>query len=63
MDKATSRFRIGMMFFMMGVTVAGSIVAIVLGKRDRAAHINSLPQRNRERHAKAKAKAESPETP
>lgn len=51
-----------MMFVMMGVTVVGSIVAVVLGKRDRAAHINSLPQRNRERHAKAKAKAEA-ETP
>lgn len=62
MDKAISRFRIGMMFVMMGVSVAGSIVAVMLGKRDRAAHINSLPQRNRERHAKAKTKAEA-ETP
>lgn len=54
MEKATSRFRIGLMFTMMGLTVVGSVIAISLGKKDRAARVNSLPQRNRERHAKVK---------
>ena len=54
MERATSRFRIGLMFTMIGLTVVGSIFAVRAGKRDRAAHINSLAQRNRERHAKAK---------
>lgn len=52
MDRATSRFRIGMMFSLIGLTVLGSVMAIRAGKRDRAAHINSLAQKNRERHAK-----------
>lgn len=54
MDKAASRFRIGLMFTVMGVAVLGSIVAIRSGKKDRAAHINTLPQRNKERHARVK---------
>ena len=57
MDKATSRFRIGLMFSVMGLAVLGSIGAVMAGKRDRAAHVNSLPQRNRERHAKAQQRA------
>lgn len=56
MDRATSRFRIGLMFGMMGLTLLGSVGAVIAGKRDRAARVNSLAQRNRERHAKAQEK-------
>lgn len=59
MDKATSRFRIWMMFTTMGLAVLGSIVAIKAGKKDRAAHVNSLPQQNRARHAKVKEREEA----
>lgn len=51
MEKATSRFRIGLMFFMMGFCALGSVYAIIQGKRDKAAHI-SVAKMNRERHAK-----------
>ncbi len=57
MEKANSRFRIGLMFVMMGFSVAGSAYAVMLGKRDRAEHVNSVTQQNMERHAKAKAKS------
>lgn len=53
MDTANSRFRIALMFTMMGLTVLGSIWAVAAGKRDKAAHVNSLAQRNKERRAKA----------
>ncbi len=57
MEKANSRFRIGLMFLMMGFSVAGSAYAVMLGKRDRAEHVHSVTQQNVERHAKAKAKS------
>ncbi|XP_064393494.1 uncharacterized protein LOC135340978 [Halichondria panicea] len=57
MEKANSRFRIGLMFLMMGFSVAGSVYAVMLGKRDRAEHVHSVTQQNIERHAKAKAKS------
>lgn len=58
MEKATSRFRIGLMFLMMGFSVVGSAYAVMLGKRDKAQHINSMAQQNAERHARAKASEE-----
>lgn len=45
-----------MMFSMMSLAVLGSIMAVKAGKKDRAAHVNSLAQRNRERHAKSQEK-------
>jgi hypothetical protein len=56
MDKAMSKFRVGVMFGMMGIAVLGSVVAVFAGKRDRAAHVNSLAQRNRDRHANVEGK-------
>lgn len=44
------------MFSVMGLTLLGSVGAVIAGKRDRAAQRNSLAQRNRERHAKAQEK-------
>ena len=41
MDKATSRFRIGLMFSVMGLALLGSICAVVAGKRERAARVNA----------------------
>ena len=49
MEKASSRFRIGMMFTMMGVTVIGSIVAISSGRKERAIHIDTLAKHNKEK--------------
>ncbi len=56
MEKATSRFRIGLMFTMMGFCILGSAYAIMLGKRDKALHVNSVAQQNAERHARVRAK-------
>ena len=56
MEKAASRFRIGLMFGMMGMAVLGSIIAIISGKRDRAANVNTLTQKNQARHAMAAEK-------
>ena len=44
MDKATSRFRIGLMFGVMGLAILGSIAAIVSGKKERAEHIKTWSQ-------------------
>ena len=44
------------MFGMMGLALLGSVGAVVAGKRDRAARVNSLAQRNRDRHARAQGK-------
>ena len=56
MEKANSRFRIGLMFVMMAFCLAGSGYAVFQGKRDARENRN-LAQRNRDRHRNA-AKAE-----
>ena len=53
MDKANSRFRIGIMFAMMALSIAGSGYAVFSGKRDAKQHL-TISQRNRDRHEKAK---------
>ena len=53
MDKANSRFRIGIMFVMMAFSIAGSGYAVFQGKRDAKEHL-SLSQKNRDRHQNAK---------
>lgn len=62
MEKAASRLRIGMMFGVMAMGVVGSIIAVILGKRDRAAHVGTLRQKNKERHARAAERAEKEQT-
>ena len=54
MDKANSRFRIGLMCVMMLFCMAGSVWAISQGKKSAAAHINSVQQQNRDRYARLK---------
>ena len=56
MDKANSRFRIGMMVAMMVFCAVGSAVAIARGKRDAKSHINTVYQQNKDRYAKDKNK-------
>ena len=41
---------------MMGFCILGSAYAIMLGKRDKALHVNSVAQQNAERHARVRAK-------
>ena len=55
MEKANSRFRIGLMFVMMAFCLAGSGYAVFQGKRDAREHLN-LSQKNRDRHRNAKSK-------
>jgi len=53
LDKANSRFRIGIMVTMMVFCAAGSAVAISQGRRDAHAHVNTVYQQNRDRHARS----------
>ena len=57
MEKANSRFRIGIMFVMMGFSLVGSVYAVMQGKREAREHL-SISQKNRERHRNAAKMAE-----
>lgn len=57
MEKANSRFRIGIMFVMMAFSVAGSAYAIMLGKRDVREHM-TIAKKNSERYNNAEKKTE-----
>ena len=57
MEKANSRFRIGIMFVMMAFSVAGSVYAVMLGKRDAREHL-TIAQKNRDRYRNAEKKPE-----
>ena len=59
MDKATSRMRISLMVGLMGVGVVGSIMAVILGKRERAAVIEEAQKKNEERYARARQEQEA----
>lgn len=56
LDKANSRFRIGIMVVMMVFCAAGSAVAIAHGKREADARINTVYQQNKDRYARLKDK-------
>jgi hypothetical protein len=49
MEKANSRFRIGIMFMMMAFSMVGSMYAVMLGKRDVREH-RTIAQRNNARY-------------
>ena len=53
MDKANSRFRIGLMIAMMTITLGVCLYAIHEGKREKAAHSEKMVySRNRSRYKK-----------
>ena len=51
LDKAASRFRIGMMFGLMGLGLIGSILIIWSGRSERTAKLNryKLAEQNKRR--------------
>ena len=57
MEKANSRFRIGIMFVMMAFSMVGSVYAIMLGKRDVREHM-TIEKRNSARYRKLEKKTE-----
>lgn len=57
MEKANSRFRIGIMFVMMAFSMVGSVYAIMLGKRDVREHM-TIEKRNSARYRKPEKKTE-----
>ena len=51
MDKVNSRFRIGLMFVMMALTLGVCLRAIQQGKKEKKAHSNEMVYaRNRDRY-------------
>ena len=57
MEKANSRFRIGIMFVMMAFSLVGSAYAVMLGKRDVREHM-TIAKKNSERYRNAEKKTE-----
>lgn len=54
MDKANSRFRIGLSVTVMVWCFLGSVYSIMKGKEAAAENRDSIYQKNRERHSRAK---------
>lgn len=55
MEKANSKFRIGLMFGMMAFSLIGSAYAVMLGKRDVREHM-TIAKKNSERYRNAEKK-------
>lgn len=52
MDKANSRFRVGLMVVMMIFCAVGSIYSIRKGKEAAVSHTDSLHKQNKQRYHK-----------
>ena len=52
MDKANSRFRVGLMVVMMTFCAVGSIYSIRKGKEAAVSHTDSLHDQNKQRYHK-----------
>lgn len=52
MDKANSRFRIGMMFGLMGTVAIAAVFVIRSGKKEKAARIEDFVDKQKEQRGK-----------
>jgi len=49
MEKAISRVRISLMFGLMGMGIVGSVIVVVMGRREHKNRVKTLQRQNQER--------------